>query len=533
MRITIDGRPIQVEPDTTVLDAARRLEIDIPTLCHEDGMPPNTSCFLCVVEVEGEQPLRPACALPVADGLTVRTDSPRVLEARKTALELLFSDHAGGCIAPCVRACPAHLDAPALLEALAQGRDRDAVAAVKQRLALPAVLGYVCGAHCQSACVRGEIDQPIGIRLMHRLAAERDYASTEPWRPDLPPKSGKRIAIAGAGPAGLAAAWNLTLDGHLCVVFEAELQAGGLLRRDIWDASLPLSVVDREVRAIEDLGVAFHYKWRLGRDASLDQLCERFDAVVLAIGATVDAGTDKRRGDAEFLERQGLESGKRGIAVDRNTMATSRTGVFAAGDVVAGRTGTVVRAVGAGPVLRASIGQFLRGEEVHGEADALRFWQRHTEAEKMALRERVLAGETARPTDEARGEARLRAEAARCLQCHCDALEDCRLRRYAIQYGINPYRFQGERRELAPDASHGQIVYEPGKCILCGLCIQVAREAGEERGLSFAGRGFTTQVVVPLDGAMSEGLRQAAARAAALCPTAALTLRNTAVRNRD
>ncbi|HUT25850.1 MAG TPA: ferredoxin, partial [Sumerlaeia bacterium] len=95
--------------------------------------------------------------------------------------------------------------------------------------------------------------------------------------------------------------------------------------------------------------------------------------------------------------------------------------------------------------------------------------------------------------------------------------------RYGAEYGARPHRFGGERRALDPDASHPEIVYEPGKCILCGLCLAIAEEAGESRGLSFAGRGFATRVVAPLGGNLSEGLEKAARQCAEACPTAALS----------
>ncbi len=93
--LTIAGRSLTVEAGTTVLDAARRLGIHIPTLCYVEGLEPASSCFLCAVQVEGQRHLLPACALPVSEGMVVATDSADVRASRKMALELLLSDHAG------------------------------------------------------------------------------------------------------------------------------------------------------------------------------------------------------------------------------------------------------------------------------------------------------------------------------------------------------------------------------------------------------------------------------------------------------
>ena len=105
--VTIDNQKIEVEPGITILEAARLLGIEIPTLCYVKGLDPAASCFLCAVQVEGMPRLSPSCALEVTDGMTVSTNSPDVRAARKMALELLLSDHAGDCIAPCQAQCPA------------------------------------------------------------------------------------------------------------------------------------------------------------------------------------------------------------------------------------------------------------------------------------------------------------------------------------------------------------------------------------------------------------------------------------------
>jgi NADH dehydrogenase/NADH:ubiquinone oxidoreductase subunit G len=111
-QIKIDGRDVDVAAGETILQAARRAGIAIPTLCHVEGFAPSASCFICAVQIEGRPNLWPSCAMPAAPGMVVTTHSAEVREARKTALELLVSDHAGDCVGPCQTGCPARLRIP-------------------------------------------------------------------------------------------------------------------------------------------------------------------------------------------------------------------------------------------------------------------------------------------------------------------------------------------------------------------------------------------------------------------------------------
>ena len=119
--LEINGRKIEVEEGTTILEAASNAGIRIPTLCKVENFPPAASCFLCAVKIEGRRTLAPSCATPVENGMIVYTDSDEVRAARKTALELLLSDHVGDCIGPCRTGCPARMDIPGFITKIAEG----------------------------------------------------------------------------------------------------------------------------------------------------------------------------------------------------------------------------------------------------------------------------------------------------------------------------------------------------------------------------------------------------------------------------
>jgi formate dehydrogenase major subunit len=118
-------------------------------------------------------------------------------------------------------------------------------------------------------------------------------------------------------------------------------------------------------------------------------------------------------------------------------------------------------------------------------------------------------------------------ESRRCLGCGCGKAIPCRLRAFATEYGVDPGRFVGQRRHFQRDTSHPEIIFEPGKCILCGVCVEVARQAGEDWGISFYGRGFDTVVAPPLDRPMAEAFKKSARRAAEVCPVGAIMLKGT------
>jgi ferredoxin len=345
-KLKIDGREVEVADGATVLDAARTLGIEIHSLCHRKGFDASTSCMVCVVRIDGAKNFVPSCATRAAEGMEVESETDEVHAARRNSLELLLSDHAGDCVAPCQLAAPSHAHIPRFLRRVGEG-DLDGAAAVLTSAGLrfdrPDEIDLVAA---EKACRRARHDQTVAISRVARHVAEtrRDppAASTDsppPWR---------------------------------------------------------------------------KYSVRLGK---------------------------------------------------------------------------------------------LSPEE----------------------RNQLLAGTSPPPdTLPEDPEERARAEAGLCLHCDCRQANDCRLRDAAEAYGAKANRFRVRRPPFEQDRSHPHLIHEPGKCIRCGLCLQVARRAGERLGLAFVGRGHSMNVRVPFGDPLSQALSSSARECAEVCPSGALVWIGTA-----
>jgi ferredoxin len=514
-RLTIDNQAVQVPAGSSILDAARKLGIDIPSLCYHDGYRPETACMLCLVRVGQTGRLLPSCATPAEDGMEVQSETPEIAALRRAGLELLLSDHAGDCVAPCQTACPAKIDLPAMLRQVAAGDWGEAIVTIRRDLALPAVLGRVCDDYCEKACRRAHVDSPAAICAIKRFVADRDLATGSPCVPSRAASSGKSVAVVGSGPAGLSAAYHLLIAGHACTIFDQRPEAGGQLRYEIGEDRLPRDVLDAEIAIIVQLGAKLQLNTCVGREISLDQLREQFDAVLLTVGPV--------NSEAASLVWDRLEAGPT-LRADPATHETRVPGVFAAGDAVRS-TRIIVRAVADGKSAASSIHEYLTTGKAAGEHRpfAIRMG-RLDEHELVELTVGASRANRIAPSDpkDALTAEQAQAEAARCLHCDCSAKDGCRLRRYAAMYEATATRYRGRRRMLERRQHAGDIVYEPGKCILCGLCVQAAEAAGEQLGLTFIGRGFDVRVGVPFDRPLTEALRQAAQACVEVCPSGAI-----------
>jgi glutamate synthase (NADPH/NADH) small chain len=187
----------------------------------------------------------------------------------------------------CHDACPTHMDAPEYIRAIWEGRDEDAVRWMYQSNPFSHVCGRVCTHRCEDACSIGRRGTPVAIRWLKRYAMDKiDHERVKQIAAEgkVDYLTGKRVAIIGAGPAGLTAAFDLVKKGHQVEVFEAREKAGGMTRYGIPEYRLPYDRLDMDVDVITSLGVKIHYNCFIGKDRTLDALRDEFDAVLLAIG---------------------------------------------------------------------------------------------------------------------------------------------------------------------------------------------------------------------------------------------------------
>src|ERR1035437_5563039 len=291
IRLEVDGRTLEGKVGQTILEVCRDNGIEVPTLCYEPKLPGFGACRMCVVEVDGEDHPSISCSRAAEEGMVVRTQTDQLRRLRRTNLELIFSDHNAYCLPPCQNKCPSHIDIPGFLKANAEGQFRESARIFKRTIPFPSILGRVCPAPCEEHCRRDEVDEAIAIRDSHRYAGDVVLAAqNDGIEPPLPfetePKTGKRVAVVGSGPAGMAAAYYLLISGHQVTVFEKDPAAGGMLRYGIPEYRLPKEeVLDPEYEAVWRLGGRLVCNQALGRDFSLDDLRDQgFDATVVATG---------------------------------------------------------------------------------------------------------------------------------------------------------------------------------------------------------------------------------------------------------
>jgi ferredoxin len=512
IKLRIDNIEVEVKDGASILESAIKAGVEIPAMCYYKGFEHNNTCMVCLVKNNKSGKIIPSCSAKAENGMDIDTRCEEIKKVRKEGLELLLSDHIGDCEAPCTLACPANMDIPLMNRLIGEGKYREALIVVKKDIALPAILGYICPAPCEKACKRKPIDDSVSICRLKRFVAEDDLDSESPYLSEKANDSGKKVAIIGAGPAGLSAAYYILQHGHACTIFDKNNKAGGAIRYHIGEDLLPVAVLDGEIKLIEKLGAEFMMNTFIDENFYQEKIQSQFDAVVLT------TGTEK-----EFIIN--IEKSNSGIKVDPKTFGTSQKGVFAGGNAI--REGKMaIRSIAHGKSIAHSVHLYLNNLPVAGINKAFNslfgalkleeFEEYLKEATKdpRTQKENILDGFLA-------GEAER--EAVRCMHCDCRKKDNCLLRDYSTEYAADRRKYWPEQRNMVrKNVQQGIVIYEPEKCIKCNICIQITEKAGEELGLGYVGRGFDVEVCVPFQGSIDEGIKKVAEECIRACPTGAL-----------
>jgi heterodisulfide reductase subunit A-like polyferredoxin len=255
---------------------------------------------------------------------------------------------------PCTATCPLHCNAHGYVALISQGKFKEALELVREKLPFPGILAYACTHPCERECKRIEKDRPISICRLKRFLA--DHVEEPEFNFTPSEEKGKKIAIVGAGPSGLTAAYDLRKMGYRVTLFESKNELGGLLTHGFPSYRLPRQVVEKDLSVIDKMGIEVKCNTQVGKDVSLETLTQSYDAIFIAGGIT----------GVESMTRalKGLKKTRRGtIQVNPISLETGLKGIFAGGDMATG-PGTIIESMAHGRKAAISIDRYLRGEDL-------------------------------------------------------------------------------------------------------------------------------------------------------------------------
>lgn len=406
VNLTIDGRKITADENSTVLEAALANGIYIPHLCYHEDLHPNGGCRLCVVKQEGVDGVITSCSTKVQEGMVINTKDELAENIRKLSCDFMFKTHPSECtgcpkygkcqlasisqyvgdtgrklrelkirvaadesnplmlhemyrcilcgrcvracgemrgvsalkfakvdgrmrvvvdgdsladancrfcgacvevcptgsirdkvgvfrddlpkdlsLVPCQGECPAHIDIPGYIRAIKEGDCDKAVAIVREKVPFPHALGLVCNNRCEKGCKRNYLNGPLSIRNLKRYAAEHD--ETQSWKEKYiktAPRTGKKVAVIGAGPCGMTAGYYLNKKGHDVTIFESKAIPGGHMTSGMPEYRIPAKDVLKEVDVIKESGVKIVCNSPIKNAVELKK---DYDAVLVSIGTSV------------------------------------------------------------------------------------------------------------------------------------------------------------------------------------------------------------------------------------------------------
>jgi glutamate synthase (NADPH) small chain len=255
---------------------------------------------------------------------------------------------------PCRQRCPAGVDVRGFLFYLEQGMLEEASVYLHHFLPFPAITGLLCQHPCEMACARKEVDEAINI---HGL----EYYIGTSLRPGMirsqPLVHAGKVAVIGSGPAGMSAGYFLSKMGYAVTVFESDTNLGGSLLKEVSERRLPAGVLDAQISAFREMGIAFVNRMKLSEDMNIDELRDRrYSAVFLATGSSADLPDPIATGE------------KKTVSVDPVTLETNIKGVFAGGGLTGGSI-SLVKVIASAKRAAISIDRCLRKEDLHAERE--------------------------------------------------------------------------------------------------------------------------------------------------------------------
>jgi ferredoxin len=514
LEIKINNKTISANPDETILNVAKRSGIHIPTMCWIKDFTPSTSCMVCLVQDMRNGKMLTSCAAKVEEGMDIITDNDEVLDLRRSALELLLSEHNGDCEAPCQRVCPAEMDIPQMNRLISENKIDEAIKIVKETIALPAILGYICPAPCEKACRRKEIDEPVSICLLKRFVAEEGFD----YSPVLKPKKSITVAVIGSGPAGLAAAFYLVQNGFTCHIYDNNVLPGGKLRTDIAEEILPREVLDKEIETIQSLGVEFFQNQTISSTDILTNISKKYQFIVITTGSeTTINTTDFEKTDFSELK-------------EFDIFKVNDCYLFAPKQV-SSKSKMAVRAVAVGRKSCEWIMEFVEKQKVSlPDRKFNSVYKRITLEEQVEFLKDAKNHLSRQPIEnKLQGFTKEQAikEAERCLHCDCRKKDDCVLRDLSSDYNASQRTYTlSSHKKTSKNTDNEQIVFENLKCIKCGICIQTAQDEGDKTGFAYHGRGFDVCVTIPIEKNIRELTENTTLSCAKNCPTGAISLKH-------
>ena len=467
IQLKVNNKQIEVNNGASVLDACNAANIEVPTLCYlPDSERHYTGCMVCVVECVGHKRLIPACSHPAETGMEIITDSQKIHDARKASLELLAVEHVGDCDAPCERVCPAGIDVPKLMRAVLNNEFEKAAHVLLNATPFIKLLAKYCSGACEKGCRRKQRDTSVSIRAIERYVSQISDGVSLPKSNDC----GKSVSVIGYHLSGLTAAEQLARSGCSVNLYKnldsSASHAENPYEQDIQD----------EIHRVTQAGVQIHQEISLSQ---IQALIKSEHAVI----STID------------LELAACEN----VFVSKNIA-------------------DAVKAIGEGRRLTASVLAYLHGNKCSHKPFMSMIG--NIQQSELFLMDGSSAARNDKP--ELTAEDAI-TEASRCIHCDCRKSNNCRFRQYCTEYGVKSVINSQNRRLITQDSTHDSVVFEPGKCVRCGICVRLSSCNCESVGMSILSRGYDVRIAPPLNKTICDALTHDVSSIVQNCPTGAFS----------